>query len=159
MAKLPFRSFMGGSLPVPDKSEIQVVPLSIDPEVSAISRGTRAILLRVLWVVAGFAVAGGIVTMIGARTAHAALVARQMGNPCIVGCSDLGIDPATRLARIGGAAISAGDWVTICISGASRRRRRGPKKSLQRSSVGCLRASICRPAQSPHLRVNHTFTT
>jgi len=35
--------------------------------------------------VAGFAVAGGIVTMIGARTAHAALVARQMGKRCIVG--------------------------------------------------------------------------
>ena len=37
MAKLPFLSFVGGSLPVPDKSEIQVVPLSIDPEVSTSS--------------------------------------------------------------------------------------------------------------------------
>jgi len=63
--------------------------------------------------VAGFAVAGGIVTMIGARTAHAALVARQMGKPCIVGCRELAIDPAGRQARIGNAAISAGDWVTI----------------------------------------------
>ena len=63
--------------------------------------------------VAGFAVAGGIVTMIGARTAHAALVARQMGKPCIVGCSDLAIDPVARQARIGDASISAGDWVTI----------------------------------------------
>ena len=37
--------------------------------------------------VEGFALAAGIVTSVGARTAHAALVARQMGKPCIVGCS------------------------------------------------------------------------
>jgi pyruvate, orthophosphate dikinase len=36
--------------------------------------------------VAGFASAAGIVTAVGGRTAHAALVARQMGKPCIVGC-------------------------------------------------------------------------
>jgi pyruvate,orthophosphate dikinase len=42
--------------------------------------------------VAGFAVAAGIVTAVGARAAHAALVARQMGKPCVVGCSDLTID-------------------------------------------------------------------
>jgi pyruvate, orthophosphate dikinase len=30
---------------------------------------------------AGFAVAAGIVTAVGARTAQAALVTRQMGNP------------------------------------------------------------------------------
>jgi len=63
--------------------------------------------------VAGFAVAAGIVTTVGARTAHAALVARQMGKPCIVGCSDITIDSAGDLGRIGDAAISAGDWVTI----------------------------------------------
>src|ERR1019366_4899917 len=34
--------------------------------------------------VAGFAAAAGIVTAVGARTAHAALVARQMGKPCVV---------------------------------------------------------------------------
>jgi len=63
--------------------------------------------------VAGFAVAAGIVTSVGARTAHAALVARQMGKPCIVGCRSIAIDPADRRARIGSAAVSAGDWVTI----------------------------------------------
>jgi pyruvate, orthophosphate dikinase len=63
--------------------------------------------------VAGFAAAAGIVTMVGARTAHAALVARQMGKPCIVGCSDIAIDPTGERARIAGAAVSASDWVTI----------------------------------------------
>jgi pyruvate, orthophosphate dikinase len=63
--------------------------------------------------VAGFAVAAGIVTSVGARTAHAALVARQMGKPCIVGCGDLTIDAAASRAQLKGKTISEGDWITI----------------------------------------------
>ena len=63
--------------------------------------------------VAGFAIAAGIVTSVGARTAHAALVARQMGKPCIVGCSRLTIDAAADRAQLDGSTISASDWVTI----------------------------------------------
>lgn len=63
--------------------------------------------------VAGFAVAAGIVTSIGARTAHAALVARQMGKPCIVGCSSIAIEIKSGRARIGPAEICARDWLTI----------------------------------------------
>jgi len=63
--------------------------------------------------VAGFAVAAGIVTSVGARTAHAALVARQMGKPCIVGCGDLTIDAAAGRAQLKGKTISEGDWITI----------------------------------------------
>jgi pyruvate,orthophosphate dikinase len=63
--------------------------------------------------VAGFSVAAGIVTMVGARTAHAALVARQMGKPCIVGCGDLAIEATADRALIRGAMVCAGDWLTI----------------------------------------------
>lgn len=63
--------------------------------------------------VAGFAVASGIVTSIGARTAHAAIVARQMGKPCIVGCRSIAIDIESGRARIGRVEVSARDWVTI----------------------------------------------
>jgi pyruvate,orthophosphate dikinase len=63
--------------------------------------------------VAGFAIAAGIVTSVGARTAHAALVARQMGKPCIVGCARLTIDAAADRAQLDGSTISASDWVTI----------------------------------------------
>ena len=63
--------------------------------------------------VAGFAVAAGIVTAVGARTAHAALVARQLGKPCIVGCSGMTIEAATDRARLGGKTISGGDWISI----------------------------------------------
>jgi len=63
--------------------------------------------------VAGFAAAAGIVTAVGARTSHAALVARQMGKPCIVGCDDLAIDLAAERALLAGQPIAAGDWITI----------------------------------------------
>jgi pyruvate,orthophosphate dikinase len=63
--------------------------------------------------VAGFAIAAGIVTAVGARTAHAALVARQMGKPCIVGCGGMTIDVAAGRAQLAGKTISGGDWVTV----------------------------------------------
>ena len=63
--------------------------------------------------VSGFAVADGIIAAIGGRTAHAALVARQMGKPCIVGCSGLSIDVAGRRAQLADAAIKEGDWLSI----------------------------------------------
>jgi pyruvate, orthophosphate dikinase len=63
--------------------------------------------------VAGFAISAGIVTALGGQTAHAALVARQMGKPCIVGCSALTVDGASRSAQIAGMAIKEGDWLSI----------------------------------------------
>jgi len=63
--------------------------------------------------VAGFAASAGIVTAVGGRTAHAALVARQMGKPCIVGCSALTIDVAARRATLGEVQIKEGDWISI----------------------------------------------
>jgi pyruvate,orthophosphate dikinase len=63
--------------------------------------------------VKGFAVAAGIVTAVGARTAHAALIARQMGKPCVVGCSDMVIDIAADRTTLAGSTISKGDWITI----------------------------------------------
>jgi len=63
--------------------------------------------------VAGFAVSAGIVTAIGGRTAHAALVARQMGKPCIVGCAGLNVDVASHCAHLAGTTIKEGDWLSI----------------------------------------------
>jgi pyruvate,orthophosphate dikinase len=63
--------------------------------------------------IAGFAAAAGIVTAVGGRTAHAALVARQMGKPSVVGCTSLSMDAAHRGVRINGTAIKEGDWLSI----------------------------------------------
>ena len=63
--------------------------------------------------VAGFATAAGIVTAVGGRTAHAALVARQMGKPCVVGCGKLAVDLSARQARLGDTSIGEGEWISI----------------------------------------------
>nr|WP_041757121.1 PEP/pyruvate-binding domain-containing protein [Bradyrhizobium sp. ORS 278] len=63
--------------------------------------------------VAGFAAAVGIATAVGARTAHASLVARQMGKPCVVGCAAIRFDEDGHQACIGDTIIAPGDWITI----------------------------------------------
>ncbi len=63
--------------------------------------------------VGGFATSQGIVTAVGGRTAHAALVARQMGKPCIVGCAELAVDVPGRKAKLAGVAVEEGDWLSI----------------------------------------------
>jgi pyruvate,orthophosphate dikinase len=63
--------------------------------------------------IAGFAAADGIVTAQGGRTAHAALVARQMGKPCVAGCKALAVDAEERTARCDGITIGEGDWISM----------------------------------------------
>jgi pyruvate,orthophosphate dikinase len=63
--------------------------------------------------VAGFALSAGIITAVGGRTAHAALVARQMGKPCVVGCAALTVDAARHSARLAGTTVNEGDWLSI----------------------------------------------
>jgi len=63
--------------------------------------------------VAGFAAAAGILTAVGGRTAHAAVVARQLGKVCLVGCRALAIDGKGRRGEIGGKQIEEGDWISL----------------------------------------------
>ncbi|MBV5265179.1 pyruvate, phosphate dikinase [Pinisolibacter aquiterrae] len=63
--------------------------------------------------VIGFSVAAGILTASGGRTAHAALVARQMGRPCIVGCAALRVDETRRRVTLGEVELSEGDWLSL----------------------------------------------
>ena len=63
--------------------------------------------------VAGFAASAGIVTGAGGRTAHAALVARQMGKPCVVGCTGLVVDDTSHNVHLVDAVIDQGDWLSI----------------------------------------------
>lgn len=63
--------------------------------------------------VEGFAVAAGILTAVGGRTAHAAVVARQLGKVCLVGCKSLVIDADKRQATIGDTVIREGDYLSL----------------------------------------------
>jgi len=52
-------------------------------------------------------------TQFGGATSHAALVARQMGKVCIVGCSVLDIDYERDSSTSGDVVIKEGDWISI----------------------------------------------
>ena len=57
--------------------------------------------------------ATGLLTQRGARTSHAAVVARQLGKVCLVGCADLQIDEAARSIKIGETTLREGDLLTL----------------------------------------------
>src|SRR5713226_9359704 len=55
----------------------------------------------------------GILTSRGGKTSHAAVVARGMGKPCIVGCSDMKIDYASKKFQVEDKTVLEGDVITI----------------------------------------------
>ncbi|HWF10721.1 MAG TPA: pyruvate, phosphate dikinase [Bryobacteraceae bacterium] len=65
----------------------------------------------------GMDVSKGILTAIGGKSSHAAVVARGMGRPCIVGASDIRIDEAKKVftAAVDGKTITVkeGDFVSL----------------------------------------------
>jgi pyruvate,orthophosphate dikinase len=80
--------------------------------------------------IAGIVASSGVLTAVGGRTSHAAVVARQLGKVCLVGCSDLAIDMAARRCRIGGRTLGEGDWV--CLDGNEGRVLAGRPKVVTR---------------------------
>jgi pyruvate,orthophosphate dikinase len=63
--------------------------------------------------VAGFHAAKGILTSEGGKASHAALVARGMGRPAVVGADAIGIDLATKTITVNGTQLGEGDRIAI----------------------------------------------
>ncbi len=63
--------------------------------------------------IAALDAATGLLTQRGARTSHAAVVARQLGKVCLVGCAELAIDEAARTVTVGDATLHEGDLLTL----------------------------------------------
>src|SRR5580658_7004563 len=65
----------------------------------------------------GMDVSKGILTAVGGLTSHAAVVARGMGRPCVVGASTINANEATKQATItvGGKTLmlKEGDWISL----------------------------------------------
>jgi pyruvate,orthophosphate dikinase len=80
--------------------------------------------------------AEALLTMRGARTSHAAVVARQLGKVCVVGCDLLKIDDGQRSGVFGPIAIKEGETVTVdgtsglIFGGDLQVRRTRPQKLL-----------------------------
>lgn len=63
--------------------------------------------------IAALDLATGLLTQRGARTSHAAVVARQLGKVCLVGCADLLIDETARAIEVGDLTLQEGDLLTL----------------------------------------------
>lgn len=80
------------------------------------ARGERVLLVRIETSpedIKGMNAAAGILTARGGMTSHAALVARQMGKTCVVGCEALKVDYKARAISVNGHLIREGDWLSI----------------------------------------------
>jgi pyruvate,orthophosphate dikinase len=63
--------------------------------------------------IAGLSVCRGVVTATGARTSHAAVVARQLGVACVVGCRGLSFDFDHGKVQTGHLEVREGEWITV----------------------------------------------
>src|SRR3984957_6399002 len=63
--------------------------------------------------VAGFHAAKGILTSEGGKASHAALVARGMGRPAVVGAQAIAVDLATKTITVDGTELHEGDRIAI----------------------------------------------
>jgi pyruvate,orthophosphate dikinase len=61
----------------------------------------------------GMAASQGVLTARGGATSHAAVVARQIGKPCVAGCSELVIDYRERRASANGVSFAEGDQISL----------------------------------------------
>ncbi len=93
-----------------------VVVFSAEDAVATHEAGRAAILVRIETSpedISGMVAARGILTARGGRTSHAAVVARGMGKPCVVGCEQLKVDYETERLTAGDRVIRRGDWITL----------------------------------------------
>jgi len=91
---------------------------SADDAVAWVGRGEKVVLVRIETSpddFHGMAVAQGILTARGGATSHAAVVARQIGKPCVAGCAELVVDYGTKSATSSesGLGFKEGDWISV----------------------------------------------
>jgi pyruvate,orthophosphate dikinase len=89
-----------------------------DTAVEWVNNGEKVILVRIETSpddFHGMAVSQGIITARGGATSHAAVVARQIGKPCVAGSADLMVDYAGKQAHcnVTGTEFKEGDWVSL----------------------------------------------
>ncbi len=81
-------------------------------------------------------VACGLLTARGARTSHAAVVARQLGKVCLVGCDTLRIDLQRRTLAFGNTQVAEGEVLTL--DGNSGAVYRGAVRTVSEAPPGLL---------------------
>jgi pyruvate,orthophosphate dikinase len=113
--KAEFEVLARGVSASPGAAKGQVVFTAADA-MAAAEDGRSVVLVRPFTEaedVGGFFAAKGILTSEGGKASHAALVARGMGRPAVVGASALDIDLAAKTISVNGTTVSEGDQIAI----------------------------------------------
>jgi len=90
--------------------------LTAEKAVEMVEAGDAVVLVRAETSpedIAGMYAAEGILTQRGGMTSHAAVVARGIGKPCVVGCSAMSVDYNKGCIRFGDTIIKEGEGISV----------------------------------------------
>jgi len=110
------RTVLATGLPASPGAACGEIVFTPDDAEAAAAKGRTVVLVRAETSpedIHGMHAAAGILTARGGMTSHAAVVARGMGRPCVVGASTLRIDAAAGTMTAGREVLRAGDIITI----------------------------------------------
>jgi len=103
----------------------------------------------------GMRVACGILTQKGGMTSHAALVSRQMGKVCIVGCEEINVDEESRSITIKGKVFHEGD--TLSIDGSTGEVIEGHIKTIPSEILQVIESKTLEPENAPTYQIFQQF--
>jgi pyruvate,orthophosphate dikinase len=113
--KLKHEILAKGLAASPGAATGQVV-FSADEAVNWKEKGQRVILVREETSpddIHGMNASQGILTATGGMTSHAAVVGRQMGKPCVVGCDKIRLNEEEGFFQVGRQKVNDGDWISM----------------------------------------------
>ena len=135
------RTVIATGLPASPGAASGAIVFTPDEAEAAAARGRTVILVRSETSpedIHGMHAAVGILTARGGMTSHAAVVARGMGRPCVVGAGQLRIDAVARVMTAGPNVLRAGDIITI--DGGTGQVLEGEAKMIQPQMSGAFGA-------------------
>jgi len=110
------RSVLTKGLPASPGAASGIIAFSAAEAERLANLGEKVLLVRVETSpedIHGMYASEGILTSKGGMTSHAAVVARGMGKPCVVGASSIKIDHEDQVMKIGSTEIKSGEYITI----------------------------------------------
>ena len=112
----PAEALLAKGLPASPGAEVGVAVFSADEAVASSVSGEDVILVRRETTpddIHGMQAARAIVTSRGGMTSHAAVVARGMGKPAVVGCEEIEVDEEKRQVQAGDQLLRSGERLSV----------------------------------------------
>lgn len=109
-------NLLGKGLAASPGAAVGSLVFSSDRAVELSKEGKKVILVRPETTaddVRGMAVSEGFLTQKGGMTSHAAVVARAMGKPAVVGAEGISVDIKNRIVKVGNTRLTENDTITI----------------------------------------------